>query len=230
MIKAHFQVDLDDTASMKKRLSAVKTEKNVTFTDMFTVSESMLDFDDKMEQFYEPQVQKEDVISMVVEGTCYYDVEPEDDSWIRVQLEKGDLIVIPKGLSYRFTTTPQVGYGFRVNFGIQTPILNPLISRTSSRSSASSAAKPKEPKDKLATFPASRVCPRPPLVLPSQTRSTNSHALSGFYCFRTSSTYSFFGNNHNQSYTFGTLYLTNIVFVCVLFIFHLLLSNFIFIM
>lgn len=106
-------MDLDDTASMKKRLSAVKTEKNVTFTDMFTVSETMLEFDDKMEQFYEPQVQKEDVISLVVEGTCYYDVEPEDDSWIRVQVEKGDLIVIPKGLSHRFTTTPQVNF---VNF------------------------------------------------------------------------------------------------------------------
>ncbi|CCD71494.1 putative inactive acireductone dioxygenase 1 [Caenorhabditis elegans] len=103
----YYKVDLDDTASMKKRLSAVKTEKNVTFTDMFTVSETMLEFDDKMEQFYEPQVQKEDVISLVVEGTCYYDVEPEDDSWIRVQVEKGDLIVIPKGLSHRFTTTPQ---------------------------------------------------------------------------------------------------------------------------
>uniref|UniRef100_A0A1I7WZG4 Beta-lactamase domain-containing protein n=1 Tax=Heterorhabditis bacteriophora TaxID=37862 RepID=A0A1I7WZG4_HETBA len=32
----------------------------------------------------------------------------QEDEWIRVHLERGDLIVIPKGLSHRFTVTPQV--------------------------------------------------------------------------------------------------------------------------
>ncbi|CAI5442487.1 unnamed protein product [Caenorhabditis angaria] len=102
----YYKVDLEDTAAMKKRLSAVKSERNVNFSDVFTVTDTMVDFEDKMEQFYEPQEHTEDVISLVVEGTCYYDVEPVDDQWIRVQLEKGDMIVIPKGLSHRFTTTP----------------------------------------------------------------------------------------------------------------------------
>ncbi|CAB3404113.1 unnamed protein product [Caenorhabditis bovis] len=103
----YYKVDLEDTAAMKKRLSAVKSEKNVNFSDMFTVAETMPEFEDKCEQFYEPHVQNEDVISLVIDGTCYYDVEPEDDQWIRVQLEKGDLLIIPKGLSHRFTVTPK---------------------------------------------------------------------------------------------------------------------------
>ena len=52
-------------------------------------------------------MKKDDVVSLVMEGSCYYDVEPEEDEWIRVQLERGDLIVIPKGVSHRFTVTPQ---------------------------------------------------------------------------------------------------------------------------
>lgn len=32
----------------------------------------------------------------------------EEDEWIRVHLEKGDLLVIPKFTTHRFTVTPQV--------------------------------------------------------------------------------------------------------------------------
>ncbi|CAD6192024.1 unnamed protein product [Caenorhabditis auriculariae] len=103
----YFKVDLDDTVAMKKRLSRVKAERNVSSSDVFTISESIADFNDKLEEFYEPQQRADDVVSLVIDGSCYYDVEPEEDEWIRVQLERGDLLVIPKGLSHRFTTTPK---------------------------------------------------------------------------------------------------------------------------
>lgn len=38
----------------------------------------------------------------------YCDVEIEEDEWVRIQLERGDLIIVPKGKSYRYTTTPKV--------------------------------------------------------------------------------------------------------------------------
>ncbi|CAI4232964.1 unnamed protein product [Auanema sp. JU1783] len=103
----YYKVDLEDTVQMKKRISRVKTEKNVNASDMFVINDSVPDLNDRLEEYYEPAVKSDDVVSLVLDGACYYDVEPEEDEWIRVQMEKGDLLVIPKGLSHRFTVTPQ---------------------------------------------------------------------------------------------------------------------------
>jgi hypothetical protein len=40
----------------------------------------------------------------------YCDVEVEEDVWIRQQLERGDLIIVPKGRTFRYTTTPKVKF------------------------------------------------------------------------------------------------------------------------
>ncbi|RCN36487.1 ARD/ARD' family protein [Ancylostoma caninum] len=61
----------------------------------------------QLEEYYEPTTKDQDVVSLIMDGSCYYDVEPEEDEWIRIHLERGDLIVIPKGVSHRFTVTPQ---------------------------------------------------------------------------------------------------------------------------
>ncbi|KHJ96153.1 hypothetical protein OESDEN_03890 [Oesophagostomum dentatum] len=65
----------------------------------------MTDLD--LEEYYEPTTKDQDVVTLIMDGSCYYDVEPEEDEWIRIHLERGDLIVIPKGVSHRFTVTPQ---------------------------------------------------------------------------------------------------------------------------
>ncbi|KAK5967333.1 1 2-dihydroxy-3-keto-5-methylthiopentene dioxygenase [Trichostrongylus colubriformis] len=103
----YYKVDLDDTVAMKKRLSRVKSERKVVSSDVLTVSDKIPDFNEKLEDYYEPVKKEQDVVSMVLDGTCYYDVEQEEDEWIRIQLERGDLIVIPQGVSHRFTVTPQ---------------------------------------------------------------------------------------------------------------------------
>ncbi|VDM56737.1 unnamed protein product [Angiostrongylus costaricensis] len=103
----YYKVDMNDTTAMKKRLSRVKIERKVNSSDMLTISESIPDFNEKLDDYYEPTIKNLDVVSLVVDGACYYDVEPEEDEWIRIQLERGDLIVIPKGVSHRFTVTPQ---------------------------------------------------------------------------------------------------------------------------
>lgn len=62
----------------------------------------------QLEELYEPVVKDEDSVYLIMEGSAYYDVEKEEDDWIRINVEKGDLLVIPKGLPYRFTVTPKV--------------------------------------------------------------------------------------------------------------------------
>ncbi|PAV59316.1 hypothetical protein WR25_17819 [Diploscapter pachys] len=103
----YYKVDLDDTVAMKKRLSRVKAEWKVVSSDILTVNDNVPDWEEKLEEYYEPIVRDDDFVCMVVDGSCYYDVEPEEDEWIRCHLEKGDLVIIPKGLSHRFTITPK---------------------------------------------------------------------------------------------------------------------------
>jgi 1,2-dihydroxy-3-keto-5-methylthiopentene dioxygenase len=103
----HYKVDLDDTMATKKRLSRVKNERHVVSGDVMTIDETIGDFDGFLEQMYEPVEKKEDSVYLILEGAMYYDVEYEDDHWIRIQLDRGDLIVIPKGRSFRCTTTPK---------------------------------------------------------------------------------------------------------------------------
>ncbi|KJH50560.1 ARD/ARD' family protein [Dictyocaulus viviparus] len=106
-------VDMNDTTAMKKRLSRVKSEREVNSSDLLTINDSIPDFDEKvivmgkLEEYYEPTTKNLDVVALVMDGNCYYDIEPEEDEWIRIHLERGDLIVIPKGVSHRFTVTPQ---------------------------------------------------------------------------------------------------------------------------
>ncbi|KHN85335.1 1,2-dihydroxy-3-keto-5-methylthiopentene dioxygenase -like protein 1 [Toxocara canis] len=103
----YYKVDIDDTNALKKRLSKVKADRNVVCSDMFTINSSLSDLDMKLEELYEPVTRDEDSVYLVIEGSAYYDVEKEEDEWIRMNVEKGDLIVIPKGLSQRFTVTPK---------------------------------------------------------------------------------------------------------------------------
>jgi cupin superfamily acireductone dioxygenase involved in methionine salvage len=56
----------------------------------------------------EPTESDDDYVCMVLEGEMYYDVEFDDDKWLRVHMQRGDLIVVPKGIYYRSTVTPTV--------------------------------------------------------------------------------------------------------------------------
>ena len=48
LLEDDFQVDLDDTVQMKKRLSRVKAEKNVGPSDIFVINNSVADLNDKV--------------------------------------------------------------------------------------------------------------------------------------------------------------------------------------
>lgn len=49
----------------------------------------------------------EDEVRFVVEGAGIFDVRDEGDRWIRIEVEQGDIIVIPANTHHRFYLTEQ---------------------------------------------------------------------------------------------------------------------------
>ncbi|VDK80582.1 unnamed protein product [Litomosoides sigmodontis] len=114
-----YKVDVDDANAMKKRISRVKAERKLKTSDIFTLHENMTEFDRKLEELYNPIAKDVDSIFLVMDGSAYYDIELDEDDWIRINVERGDLIIIPRGRSYRFTLTPQNNVVIQRFFGTQ---------------------------------------------------------------------------------------------------------------
>uniref|UniRef100_A0AC34F587 1,2-dihydroxy-3-keto-5-methylthiopentene dioxygenase n=1 Tax=Panagrolaimus sp. ES5 TaxID=591445 RepID=A0AC34F587_9BILA len=101
----HYKVDLADLAATKKRLTNIRQSKNKVASDVLKIDENVRDFERLCETLYEPVEKKEDEVFMILDGSMYFDInyDVEEEEWIRIYLERGDLIVIPKGKPFRCT-------------------------------------------------------------------------------------------------------------------------------
>jgi 1,2-dihydroxy-3-keto-5-methylthiopentene dioxygenase len=86
------------------RLDEIKKERGYTYTDIVTISPDKLpDYDTKIKNFYREHIHYDEEIRFILEGNGYFDIRDEQDRWIRISLEKGDMIVLPEGIFHRFT-------------------------------------------------------------------------------------------------------------------------------
>lgn len=58
--------------------------------------------------FFAEHIHAEDEIRLIIDGSGYIDVRDINDKWLRIRLEKGNLIVLPAGIYHRFTTDDKV--------------------------------------------------------------------------------------------------------------------------
>ncbi|XP_003464980.1 acireductone dioxygenase [Cavia porcellus] len=85
-------------------LAQIRRDRNYSWMDIITIcKDSLPNFEEKIRIFYTEHLHLDEEIRYILDGSGYFDVRDKTDKWIRICMEKGDMITLPAGIYHRFT-------------------------------------------------------------------------------------------------------------------------------
>lgn len=97
------QIETDQFEN-NKFLNKIKTVRGYNYEEVLTVApENLQNFEENTRRFFMEHLHDHEEIRFILDGVGYEDVRDFDGKWIRIEIKKGDLIVLPPGMYHRFS-------------------------------------------------------------------------------------------------------------------------------
>jgi len=94
-----------DPAEHQPTLDALKTERGYIEQDVIELTPKTPGLDALCQKFVDEHTHDDDEVRFTLAGEGLFDIRSDDDRWMRVLVEPGDLIVVPKDRHHRFMLT-----------------------------------------------------------------------------------------------------------------------------
>ncbi len=87
-------------------VDALAAKRGYKNRDEITISPGKMGdiYEEKVKSFFHEHLHEDEEIRYILDGGGYFDVRSGDDDWVRIELEKHDLMIMPAGIYHRFTT------------------------------------------------------------------------------------------------------------------------------
>jgi 1,2-dihydroxy-3-keto-5-methylthiopentene dioxygenase len=88
-------------------LQAIRDARGYVEMDQIHLGADTPDLAAKLDKFFAEHLHTDEEIRFVVGGAGIFDLRDQDDRWMRVHVEAGDLIIVPANKYHRFTLDEQ---------------------------------------------------------------------------------------------------------------------------
>ena len=90
-------------------VNALAAQRDYKNRDEITISPATMGavYEEKVKSFFNEHLHEDEEIRYILDGGGFFDVRSDGDDWIRIKLEKNDLMIMPAGIYHRFTTDTQ---------------------------------------------------------------------------------------------------------------------------
>jgi 1,2-dihydroxy-3-keto-5-methylthiopentene dioxygenase len=95
-----------DAAAYQPHLDELTHKRGYVTQDLIQLRPDTPNLDAALAKFDPEHRHDDDEVRFVLEGEGVFDIRSNDERWMRVVVEPGDLLVVPRGKHHRFELTP----------------------------------------------------------------------------------------------------------------------------